>query len=286
MTSVPRNLTTEHQRTVVKLFHSLTGRNTLWQLWADFVAMSAISISNTIDKAYAEQREQMYMTICKRYNQKELDVFAQILAEIVMGMEETADQDFLGELYMALELGNDRAGQFFTPYCVCRMMAEINAPGLEDNISRRGWISCNDCAAGAGATLIAFANVCRDHGINYQTKVLFVAQELDFTTALMCYLQLSLLGCAGYVIIQNTLTNPGTSFDEHGLLPNANENYWFTPGYFRGEWTFRRILAQFRLVTEIEHEEPITETVAEPPEPVQAMPVFSEMEGTGQLSLF
>ncbi len=43
-----------------------------------------------------------------------------------MGMEQNPDQDFLGELYMLCELGNDASGQFFTPYDVCRCMVEVS----------------------------------------------------------------------------------------------------------------------------------------------------------------
>ena len=33
----------------------------------------------------------------------------------------------------------------------------------------------------------------------------FVAQDIDLTVALTCYVQLTLLGCAGYVIVGNSL---------------------------------------------------------------------------------
>lgn len=50
----------------------------------------------------------------------------------------------------------------------------------------------------------------------------------------MCYIQLSLLGCAGYVKIGNTLTDPMHDGDD----PTA---YWYTPGYFSSVWQLRRI---------------------------------------------
>ena len=51
----------------------------------------------------------------------------------------------------------------------------------------------------------------------------------------MCYIQLSLLGVAGYIKIANTLTEPMDSKD-------TLEKYWFTPIYFSGVWTVRRLL--------------------------------------------
>ena len=46
--------------------------------------------------------------------------------------------------------------------------------------------------------------------INYQNHVLVAAQDIDMTVALMCYIQLSLLGVAGYVKIGNSITDPIT----------------------------------------------------------------------------
>lgn len=63
---------------------------------------------------------------------------------------------------------------------------------------------------------------------------LVVAQDIDETVALMCYIQLSLLGVAGYVKVGNSLTEPMTGNDN-------KENYWFTPMYFSNVWVLRRI---------------------------------------------
>ena len=61
---------------------------------------------------------------------------------------------------MMCELGNDHAGQFFTPYDVCRCMAEITFdPKLHPDME--GFISVSDPACGAGATLLAFLKLSR-----------------------------------------------------------------------------------------------------------------------------
>ena len=149
---------------------------------------------------------------------------------------------------MACNLGNDHAGQFFTPYNVCQCMSEItyDVPALLDG---KGFIAVNDPACGAGALLLSFANVCKRHDINYQQKVLFVAQDIDYTVGLMCYIQLSLMGCAGYVVIGDTLINPCTAYDKKGLLPAGDpERIWFTPLFSDGIWYGRRLAAQMDLL--------------------------------------
>lgn len=119
-------------------------------------------------------------------------------------------------------------------------MAEINANHLENEIENKGWVSVNDCACGAGATLIAMANTMRNHGINYHNHALFVAQDIDRVAAMMCYIQLSLLGCAGYVVVANTLTNPLTG-STLSPAPNENQEIWITPMYVSDVWHFRRL---------------------------------------------
>lgn len=94
-----------------------------------------------------------------------------------------------------------------------------------------------DCACGAGAMLVAAASYLREIGFDYQRDALFVGQDIDSTTALMCYIQLSLLGCPGYVIIGDTLAAPQTG---NVLLGEDSSRCWFTPMYFLHAWMLRR----------------------------------------------
>lgn len=234
---------TTRQRELEKLYNKLCQRYSRYEVWQDMVWMVATAISNAVDKRYFDQREANYMRIVQKYSKEELNVFPEFFTHIVLGMEESPDCDFLGELYMNLELGNKHAGQFFTPYDVCRMMAEvtINEDLLKSQIEKHGWISVNDCACGAGATLVAAANILRCKGLNYQQQALFVAQDVDATVALMCYIQLSLLGCAGYVVIGNTLTEPQVG---PVLFGENSSRCWYTPMYFHPVWQTRRAIAQ------------------------------------------
>lgn len=97
--------------------------------------------------------------------------------------------------------------------------------------------TCPKCG-GTGATLIAAVHAAAkplsEAGFNWQNHVLVTAQDIDYTVALMCYIQLSLLGVAAYIKIGNTFTEPMSSTD-------TLENYWFTPMYFSGVWSARRL---------------------------------------------
>lgn len=299
MKSTARLVRNEHQKLFIKKFDSICGRHNRWSVWADFVTLTAIEFSNAVDKSHAEERGKMYRNISGKYNEKELRVMADMLMDVVNGMEENPDQDFLGELYMCLELGNDHAGQFFTPYDVCKAMTKIATPDIKCEVSKRGWMAANDPACGAGATLVAFANECREQGVNFQTSVLFVAQDIDYTAGLMCYIQLSLMGCAGYICIANTLTSPCTSYDGRGLLPRDNGQIWYTPMYCHEIWHWRRVWARMDLLfkdrplVEPHRALPEVEQVntclveEKPPKPV-ATPLETKLSETkhGQLSFF
>ena len=114
----------------VKLFRELTYRWTPWEVWQDFVTMYACAISNAVDKSHFEKREELYFKRIQKYNKKEQEIFPQLAAEVVLALEKNPEQDFLGSIFMALNLGNDSGGQFFTPYDVCRMMAEMTCDNV------------------------------------------------------------------------------------------------------------------------------------------------------------
>jgi hypothetical protein len=106
---------------------------------------------------------------------------------------------------------------------------EFAGDGKEKQLKEKGYVRVNDPACGAGVMLIAFANAAKRHGINYQKQVLFVAQDIDRTAAMMCYIQLSLLGCPATVVIGDSLAKP--------FLHPDNEA-WYTPFFYLNQWRF------------------------------------------------
>lgn len=175
---------------------------------------------------------------------------------------------------MELNLGNSNAGQFFTPFNVCRAMAETAiSETVGETIREKGYISVNDCACGAGATLIAAAEVLHNRGIDYQRNALFVGQDLDETVAMMCYVQMSLLGIAGYVHVGNTLTEPQTG---SVLFGGEDANTWYTPMFFHQRWQLRRELAILRHGlhgTDLDAPQPMTGPAPEAPPSAIAEPM-------------
>ena len=225
-------------------FSSLCQTRSSWQVWSDFITVAAIALANTVenDSELREKREKEYENCIQRLGG--IEIPAEMLGLITMALEENPEQDFLGSMFMKLELGNHWKGQFFTPYSVCKMMADINTPELESTIETKGWVSVNDPACGAGATLIAMANTMKNHNVNYQGRALFVAQDIDRIAGMMCYIQLSLFGCAGYVVIADTLCDPLVGGNVLEPMSNKNQEIWYTPMYVSDVWHFRRLFNQ------------------------------------------
>lgn len=228
----------ESQKVLTDDFYKLSRNRSGWEVWQDFVLFMGCAISNTVDMANREQREQMYMERAKRYTPEEMNLFAAMYAAVVEALEANPKQDYLGNLFMLLDLGNSWKGQFFTPYHVCQAMAEVTLENVKAEVEERGYISVADSCCGAGATLIAAANTIADKKVNYQQHVLFVGQDIDFTAVMMCYVQLSLLGCPGYVKWGNALSDPLLDVEP------TTENIWYTPFYFADVWHWRRIWKQ------------------------------------------
>lgn len=200
---------------LVKLFNQLSGSRSLWQVFNDCIEMFALSIQNTFCFSQTfEKNENRYKDITKNYSESEIETIVKIFAEITNVLEANPFQDFLGDLYMQLDMGSSALGQFFTPYTVSYAMAEssFDEKNAKAELSQKGYISVLEPAVGGGANVIAFCEVLKNHDINYQTQCVIVCQELSKLTALMCYTALSLIGCAAVVKIGNSLSDPYTNY--------------------------------------------------------------------------
>lgn len=149
------------EKELLDIFRQLCISRSSWQVWADLMAAMACTFANAVDKSLPRHtaREKEYAECIKRLGGVEKP--AKCFAIVVEALERNPDQDFLGKLYMSLELGNHWKGQFFTPYNVCECMAGITINDNMQTLEKQEWISVNDPACGAGATLVATANIFR-----------------------------------------------------------------------------------------------------------------------------
>lgn len=239
MKNLPTFKPDRYEKEFMNIFRQLVSeKNRPWDIWKDFIVMSACSISNSVDKSQFDEREKRYLDIIRHYSKSKQELFPRLFANLVMSLEMNPEQDFLGKMYMSLNLGYDELKQIFTPYDMCRLMAKITITDVTEKVRKDGYITINDPCCGAGANLIAAIHEARKQlekeNYNYQNHLLVSGQDIEEVPALMCYIQLSLLGIAGYFKVGNSLIKPMTMADDL-------KNYWFTPIYFSDVWTMRRL---------------------------------------------
>lgn len=196
-----------------KIFQQLIYTHDAWAVWSDFVTMMACLFSvpaEAFGGPDSAGRTELLNATAKKYTEEELRQFRELSDILIEALERDPCQDFLGNLYMSLDFGDSWRGQYFTPWNVAYMMAEVTVgTDLKPTVGR-DYVSVFDPCCGAGVMLIAMAAAYSQNnpGHSYQQEVLFAAQDIDRIVALMCFVQLSLLGCAGYVVIGDSLKGP------------------------------------------------------------------------------
>jgi len=114
--------------------------------------------------------------------------------------------DFFGQVAAEIGALDARLGQFFTPYEVSRMMAEMSLGDVSAQIEAQGFITISEPAAGAGGMLMALADVIEAQGFDPARHLWVEAVELSSATFHMAYVQIAARGIAGRVINGNSIT--------------------------------------------------------------------------------
>ena len=157
--------------------------------------------------AFDEELEGKYLTIAGRYNPEEMTVMASLLGMIVMALEENPSQDFLGQLFMEMELGSHWGGQYFTPYPVAALSAGLTlSDDARARMGTKGYIAMHEPAAGSGVMVIAALDTLRAQEIDFSKELFVEAWDVDITAVAMCYIQLTLLNVSAVIVHGNTLS--------------------------------------------------------------------------------
>lgn len=221
----------DHKKEVVKLITKLSGKYSPYQIFSDFVTIFALAIVNTStlhhDKVW-QDREQRFLDTINRYTPEEQLRLVEIKEELILAFENEIG-DVLGEIYMESGSGNKNTGQFFTPFHLSEATAELSIP---EDISEELPFMMNEPSAGAGGMILAVAKVLNERGVNYQKCMKVVAQDLDWTAAYMCYIQLSMYGIDGIVCQGDTLSEPYHSeYPRNRVLRTPRNAGMLIPGW-------------------------------------------------------
>ncbi|WP_311245272.1 MULTISPECIES: N-6 DNA methylase [unclassified Microbacterium] len=230
-------MNTDSMKTMKKLLEANTasGQRRLVDVFRDFCELSALSLRNGADLHGRhtgggwDTREARYLEIAGGYSQEENERFAELLAHVVVTLEEGLD-DVLGNLYMSLELGNGGLGQFFTPFSISTVMAKMTVADIAKAQNRPEIITIQEPACGSGGMVLAVANELREIGVNYQQEIHVTATDVDIVAVHMTYIHCALAFIPAHIVHGNTLTTEVFSV-------------WPTPAHIIGgfDWKLRRL---------------------------------------------
>lgn len=221
---------------IIKMIDSSSYRVNKNKLISDVFECGALAISNLVDFTKYNEREKRYLEIIKSYAPSEQKLIADIFTKIFclcssVVYDDGIFYDYLGELFMKCNQGNKKAGQYFTPYNVSKMMAKMTITG--DKINKGEILTINDCCSGGGGMLIAALDVLKnDYGVNYARNCFIDAGDIDIRCVHMTYLQLSLAGVPAIVKHQDALSRklwsvwktPAFIFQYHRFYKYMNLN--------------------------------------------------------------
>jgi hypothetical protein len=201
----------------IKEVRAAAGGRHVPSVFADMVRAWALAFESPL--TLGERRtaiEAEYAHIKGRYTEDEFVNFPIALAMVQMALERHRE-DFLGHALEELGAANTHNGQFLTPVCVSRMMAQVGCQGIEYTPGKI--ISLTDPSCGSSVLLIEGAEKLLADGVR-QADILIQAGDIDGRACDISYIQLSLLGYAAVVQHMDALSQRRISPDR------------FTAGYY------------------------------------------------------
>ncbi|MGU3448646.1 N-6 DNA methylase [Enterobacteriaceae bacterium C34A] len=195
--------TDEARRQFISVFRDTARQLRRWEVFSDFITLAA----SELDMARIRTPENIERSreICAKYSGSDISNLHTLFCLMVCALE-SKFHDFLGAIFMELELGDDRNGQYFTPYHLQSLMAKLLMQDVEQTIRREGFVTVSDPASGAAGMIVAYAEYLLESGFNPSEHMFGSCIDIDPIAADMAFIQLSLLGIPAEVVTGNTLT--------------------------------------------------------------------------------
>jgi hypothetical protein len=191
----------------IKAFGHLAHRRERHDVLADFLEMAfcAIRKKTLPEGPAADAIEARYMAVVQRNTKEDVRAMPELLGITALAVQD-GGCDFLGQVVVELELPNAHMGQFFTPYDVSRMMAEMTLDTVDEIIAEQGFVTVQEPACGAGGMIIAAADVIEHKGFDIGRQLYVDGTDISPMCFKMSYLQTSLRGIPATIRRGNTLS--------------------------------------------------------------------------------
>ncbi|CDG22530.1 conserved hypothetical protein [Xenorhabdus poinarii G6] len=214
----------DHQKEFISLFNQTARYHRRYQVFQDFCNCAMAAIHNKY--SYCEKLEQYYLKTHKKYEREDVDRIVKLFSYTVLGLAQSPC-DFLGRVFMQLNLGDKALNQFFTPWEMARMMAKIQLQDVSILLQEKPFVTLYEPACGAGCMTLAAADVLREQGHDPLCSLWVSAIDIDPLAAVMAYIQFSLTGIPAAVTIGDALQD------------GDNKRTRYTPAHYLGNWSSR-----------------------------------------------
>lgn len=191
-----------------------TYRTNAYELLSDVFTCGAIAVSNRFDGDKRKEREETYLQIMNKHDRNTQELIVKLFGMIFTLLSNQIEPcvgfgDYLGELYMKSKTNSSRSGQFFTPYNISRLCAELSLE--RETVMRckqnKEVLTIHEPAVGSGGMLIATIDVLyNQYNFNIAHDLFIECADIDTRCVHMAYLQLSLAGVPAVVRHQDTLS--------------------------------------------------------------------------------
>ena len=217
---------------------ALTGRKSAATVFADFLKIAAISISNTFDPngkytplEVREERENIYLQLVKEYGDDFklfTDMFAALTLELNVA-KQVEYRDVLGQILTSMQINDESNDQFFTPTHIAELMGQLcySDKDFASEIKQCGYCVLREPTCGGGALVFGGVEAFRRQGFDPEERLVVIATDLDERCVLMTYIQ-----CAMYKI--PAMVQQCNFMENKSLSPP-----WYTPMFVFYDWKQR-----------------------------------------------
>lgn len=171
-------------------FNQLSHRHDAPRAFDDFLTVIVCCFAH-------QTQEDLYLETIKPYSCEELDVFAKMMAELLIlynnALKDRTWIDPLGDYYelLAGRFKKSRLGQFFTPKDLCDLIAQMTLGGAD-------WdTTVNDPCCGSGRFILAANRIVGD--------ITYTAQDIDPICCKMTAINMALHHIRGNVLQMDTI---------------------------------------------------------------------------------
>jgi hypothetical protein len=197
----------EHRKRFIKVFESLAHHRERHDVLSDFLDLAVCTIrkGTLLPGPAADALEDQYMAVVKRNAADDVRKMPELFALTALAVHD-GGCDFLGQVVGDLGLITGHIGQFFTPYDLSRMIAELTLDTVDEIIAEQGFVTVQEPACGAGGMIVAAADVLARKGFDIGQQLYVDATDISPMCFKMSYLQASLRGIPATIRRGNTLT--------------------------------------------------------------------------------